>query len=69
MYKLHGTKMTGTCAVHAALEELGVAYELIEVTLEAGQHLRDDYRKIIRASRCRPWNRRAAVSSPRVRPS
>lgn len=46
MYKLYGTKMTGTCAVHAALEEIGVAYELIEVSTKKGQHLGDDYRRI-----------------------
>ena len=46
MYKLYGTKLTGTCAVHAALEELDLPYELLEVTTKTGQHLTDDYEKI-----------------------
>jgi glutathione S-transferase len=46
MYKLYGTKHTGTCAVHAALEELNTSYEMVEVTTKTGQHLTDDYKKI-----------------------
>jgi len=46
MYKLYGTKQTGTCAVHAALKELDIPYEMVEVTTKTGQHLTDAYKKI-----------------------
>ena len=46
MYKLYGTKMTGTCAVHAALAELEVPFEQIEVTTGKAQHLTEEYKKI-----------------------
>jgi glutathione S-transferase len=45
-YKLYGTVMTGTCAIHAALEELGVPYELVEITTSKGQQNTEEYRKI-----------------------
>ncbi len=45
-YKLYGTVMTGTCAIHAALEELGVPYELVEITTSKGQQNTEAYRKI-----------------------
>ena len=45
-YKLYGTAMTGTCAIHAALEELGVPYELVEITTSKGQQNTEEYRKI-----------------------
>ena len=43
MYKLYGTNLTGTCAVQAALAELDVPFERIEVSTEDGQHLSEDY--------------------------
>jgi len=46
MYKLFGTKMTGTCAIHAMLAELAVPFEQIEVTTKEGQHLTEDYSKV-----------------------
>jgi GST-like protein len=46
MYKLYGTKLTGTCAVHATLEELEVPYKQVEITTKTGMHLTDDYKKI-----------------------
>jgi glutathione S-transferase len=46
MYKLYGTKMTGTCAVHAALAELEVPFEEVEVATKEGQHLTEEFRKI-----------------------
>ena len=45
-YKLYGTVMTGTCAIHAALEELGVPYELVETTTSEGHQNTEEYRKI-----------------------
>jgi glutathione S-transferase len=38
--------MTGTCAVHAALEEAGAPYRQVEVTTKTGQHRTEDYRRI-----------------------
>ena len=46
MYKLYGTKMTGTCAVHATLAELEVPFEQIEVTTGSAQHLTEEYKKV-----------------------
>jgi glutathione S-transferase len=46
MYKLYGTIHTGTCAAHAALEELNSPYEMVEVTTKTGQHLTEDYKKV-----------------------
>ena len=45
-YKLYGTVGTGTCAIHAALEELGVPYELVEITTSEGHQNTGEYRKI-----------------------
>lgn len=46
MYKLYGTNLTGTCAVQAALAELDVPFERIEVSTKEGRHLTEDYKKI-----------------------
>ena len=46
MYRLYGTRQTGTCAAHAALAEAGASFELIEVTTGEGQHLSEAYRRI-----------------------
>jgi len=46
MYRLYGTNLTGTCAVQAALAELDVPFERIEVSTKEGQHLTEDYKKI-----------------------
>ncbi len=46
MYKLYGTNLTGTCAIQAALAELSVPFERIEVSTKEGQHLTEDYKKI-----------------------
>ena len=46
MYKLYGTKGTGTCAIKAALVEAGAPFEEIEVTTRKRQHLTADYRRI-----------------------
>jgi glutathione S-transferase len=45
-YKLYGTAMTGTCAIHAALEELGIPYELVEISTSKGHQNTEEYRKI-----------------------
>jgi glutathione S-transferase len=45
-YKLYGTVGTGTCAIHAALEELGVPYELVEIKTSEGHQNTEEYRKI-----------------------
>lgn len=45
-YKLYGTVMTGTCAIHAALEEIGASYELVEIATSKGQQKTEAYRKI-----------------------
>ncbi len=46
MYQLYGTKMTGTCAVHAALAELDVPFEFVEVTTKERQHLTEEYQRV-----------------------
>ncbi len=46
MYKLYGTKMTGTCAVKAALTEAGAPFEQVEITTSKKQHLTEEYRQI-----------------------
>jgi glutathione S-transferase len=46
MYKLYGTKGTGTCAVKAALAEAGAPFEEVEVTTREKQHLTEAYRQI-----------------------
>lgn len=46
MYKLYGTRLTGTCAAHAALEEAGASYEVVEVDTREGEHLTENYRRI-----------------------
>jgi glutathione S-transferase len=46
MYRLYGTRQTGSCATHAALAEAGAAFELIEVSTCQHQHLTEDYRRI-----------------------
>ncbi len=46
MYKLYGTKMTGTCAVKAALTEAGAPFEEVEITTSKKQHLTEEYRQI-----------------------
>ncbi len=46
MYKLYGTKMTGTCAVKAALTEAGAPFEEVEITISKKQHLTEEYRQI-----------------------
>lgn len=46
MYRLYGTRHTGTCAAHAALAEVGADFELVEVTTREGQHLSEAYRRI-----------------------
>jgi glutathione S-transferase len=46
MYKLYGTKGTGTSAVKAALAEAGAPFEDVEVTTREKQHLTADYQMI-----------------------
>jgi glutathione S-transferase len=46
MYKLYGTKGTGTCAIKAALTEAGAPFEEVEITTRAKQHLTEEYRQI-----------------------
>ena len=46
MYKLYGTKGSGTCAVKAALTEAGAPFEEVEVTTREKQHLTEEYRQI-----------------------
>ncbi len=46
MYKLYGTKMTGTCAIKAALTEAGAPFEEVEITTSKKQHLTEEYRQI-----------------------
>ncbi len=46
MYKLYGTKGSGTCAVKAALTEAGAPFEEVEVTTSKKQHLTEEYRQI-----------------------
>ncbi len=46
MYKLYGTKGSGTCAVKVALTEAGAPFEEVEITTRAKQHLTKEYRQI-----------------------
>ncbi len=46
MYKLYGTKGSGTCAVKAALTEAGAPFEEVEITTSKKQHLTEEYRQI-----------------------
>jgi glutathione S-transferase len=46
MYLLYGTRYTGTCAVHAALEEAGAVYEQVEISTKDGEHRTEAYRAI-----------------------
>ncbi len=46
MYKLYGTKGSGTCTVKAALTEAGAPFEEVEVTTREKQHLTEEYRQI-----------------------
>src|SRR5262245_53876006 len=46
MYTLYGTVQTGTCAVEAALEEIGAPYRMVEVTTKEGAHLTEAYRAV-----------------------
>ena len=46
MYKLYGTKGTGTCAIKAALAEADAPFEEIEITTKKKQHLTVAYRRI-----------------------
>jgi glutathione S-transferase len=46
MYKLYGTKGTGTSAIKAALAEAGVPFEEVEVATREKQHLTAGYQKI-----------------------
>ncbi len=46
MYKLYGTKGSGTCAVKAALTEAGAPFEEVEITTREKQHLTEEYRRI-----------------------
>jgi glutathione S-transferase len=45
-YVLYGTRLTGTCAVQAALEEVGASYEHVEISTRKGDHLNESYRAI-----------------------
>jgi len=46
MYRLYGTKGTGTSAIKAALAEAGAGFEEVEVTTSEKRHLDEDYRQI-----------------------
>lgn len=46
MYTLYGTNQTGTCAIQAALTEIGAEYKLVEVSTHDGQQLTESYRRI-----------------------
>lgn len=43
MYTLYYGKGTASLAIHAALKEIGVPYELVEVDLEGGQQRSEEY--------------------------
>ena len=46
MYKLYGTKGTGTSAVKAALAEAGAPFEEVEITTKKKEHLTEAYRQV-----------------------
>ncbi len=45
-YRLYGDFQTGTCAIQAALSEIGIDYEFVEIPLKDKQQLTEDYRRI-----------------------
>lgn len=46
MYTLYYGRGAASLAIHAALKEIGVPYELVEVDLEAGQQRSPDYLRL-----------------------
>jgi glutathione S-transferase/GST-like protein len=46
MYRLYGAKGSGSLAVEALLEELGLACETVRLETDAGAHLQADYLRI-----------------------
>jgi glutathione S-transferase len=46
MYTLYYGKGGASLAIHAALKEIGVPYELVEVDLEAGQQRSEEYLRL-----------------------
>lgn len=45
-YRLYGYKLTGSCAVEAALAEAGIAYDFIPINTKAGEARTESFKKI-----------------------